>query len=74
MSLCSMWPSVIQCTKFIPPENMTVEDLATGHRLSCNNDGNISWEVHCINNTWVSTPSESCDPSQAEDYDEGSTE
>ena len=51
---------LIRCAQFIPPENVTVQDILNGHRLSCTNDRNISWDVHCINNTWISETAKNC--------------
>src|SRR6218665_3373714 len=53
--------------EYKPPENVTVEDINNGYRLSCTNDRNISWEVHCINNTWILETSKSCDTLKSAD-------
>ena len=60
-----MWSSDIQCVEYKAPENVTVEDIINGHRLSCSNDRNLSWEVHCINNTWISETSKGCATSKS---------
>ena len=55
------------------PENVTVEDIYNGYRLSCQNDRNISWKIHCINNTWISETSKSCATSKTTDLSSNST-
>ena len=53
----------IRCANYIPPDDVTMEDIARGHRLSCIGDRSISWEVHCVNETWVTDAPQNCSTS-----------
>lgn len=50
----------IKCANFNKTEDVTMEDIVNGHRLSCRRDRSISWEVHCVNETWISETPKSC--------------
>lgn len=62
-----MCSSGLWCGKFDVPENVFLENIVDGYRVSCMNDRNISWEVRCVRGIWIWTTPKSCANSKPTD-------